>query len=310
MSLYLNSEPHGITCRTLALDVGRSMYTAYLFSCNNIKDIICLGFAFGALNASIASHLSMGPDLSPKNILASTPSMLLWSWSNLFLFNIHNQRHASAVNEDIINKPWRPIPSGRITPQQATMVMYYMYPVILFVSITTGGMGPCILEAFLCAWYNEWNGASNPFLKNLLNGFGFSCFLAGPLEVATKHSVFCGDGKAAMWLFLLALSITTTSHTQDFRDMDGDRAVGRRTVPLVIGDINARLLVAIGTTAWTGIGTWFWDCTWKEGILAWVFGIGMMGNLILNRSKKGDTLTWKLWPFWMFGLFLLPLFTI
>ena len=287
----------------------RAIHTAYLFSRDNLKDIICLGFVFGALNSAVSSRFSMGPDHSFGQILNSSPGMLLWSSSNLFIFNLHNQRHPAAVAEDLVNKPWRPLPSGRITPEQTTRIMYCMYPVILSVAFVSGGLGPCIFEAFLCLWYNEWGGASHPFLKNVLNGFGFACFLAGPLEVATKESVFSGGGKAAAWLLMLAVSITTTSHTQDFRDMEGDKATGRNTVPLVIGDMNARLSVALGVVLWNYTACWFWGGAWKAGALAWVTGLSMVGNLFWNRSREGDVFTWKLWPFWMFGLFILPALT-
>lgn len=164
-------------------------YTVYLFSRDNIKDIICMGYLFGVLNASNASQTSVGPPLSSSSILASSPAMILWSWSNLFLFNLHNQRHASAIAEDAVNKPWRPIPAGRLSSREATRAMYCMYPVAFAISWEIGGLLPCVLEAFLCLWYNEWGGASDPFLKNILNGLGFACFFAGPLEVATGHAV-------------------------------------------------------------------------------------------------------------------------
>lgn len=286
------------------------VYTIYLFNCNNIKDIICLGLLFGGLNASIASQLNMGPDLSLQQILASSPAMLLWSWSNLFIFNLHNQRSPSAVAEDKINKPWRPIPAGRISSNQATRIMYCMYPVILGVSFTIGGLGPCLFEAFSCLWYNEWGGASNPFLKNLLNGLGFACFFAGPLEVATRHSIFSGEGKAALWLLIFAATITTISHAQDFRDMEGDRASGRKTLPLAVGNMNGRILVAVGILGWTLLSCWFWEVglvDWRRYAVAWAAGIAMAGNFFRDWTREGDTLSWKLFPPWMVGLFLLPL---
>ncbi|KAI1385851.1 UbiA prenyltransferase family-domain-containing protein [Hypoxylon trugodes] len=282
------------------------VHTIYLFSRDNIKDIICMGFLFGALNASVAQKFSMGASLSPKDILTSSHKMLLWSWSNLFLFNLHNQRHAATIAEDAINKPWRPLPAGRINSKQTTQIMYIMYAVIITVSFKVGGLIPCLLEALFCLWYNEWGGATDPFMKNLLNGLGFACFFAGPLEAITGYSVFGGNGKAAAWVGILAAAITTTSHTQDFRDMEGDKAVGRRTVPLVIGDYNARILVAVGVIVWTGLAGWYWGVGWKGGLAAWIAGGAMVSNLFWDRSQAGDAFTWKLWPGWALGLFLMP----
>ncbi|KAF3769492.1 hypothetical protein M406DRAFT_335375 [Cryphonectria parasitica EP155] len=273
--------------------------TIYLFSRNDIKVAIYMGFLFGALNASVASAFAMGPSLSLQQILASAPSMLLWSWSHLFLFNLHNQRHASSIAEDAINKPWRPLPSGRLTSQQATWMMYCMYPVVFLVSLNAGGLVPCLVETTLCLWYNELGGSNNPFLKNVLNAFGFSCFFAGPLEVVTGHSIFSGDMKAATWLLILASAITTMSHAQDFRDMVGDKAANRKTIPLLIGDMNARVVLAVGVATWTAIACWFWEAGPRESLAAWAAGLAMVGNFFRDRTQKGDSLSWKLFPLWL-----------
>ncbi|KAI5923170.1 hypothetical protein F4810DRAFT_701381 [Camillea tinctor] len=282
------------------------VYTAYLFSCNNIKDIICLGFSFGALNASIAPGFSMGPSRSLTEIIQSTPAMFLWSWANLFLFNLHNQRYPAAIAEDALNKPWRPLPAGRLTPRQATRVMYYMYPVMLIISLAVGGLVPSLAEALSCLWYNEWGSAANPFVKNLLNKVGFACFFARPLEVVTGHSIFSGKGVAAIWLLILAAAITTTSHLQDFRDTVGDKLAGRKTVPLVLSDTNARAVAAFGVIGWTYIACPFWETSRIVGAWPWLAGTMMAGNLFRDRSIKGDILTWKMFPLWFMGLFILP----
>lgn len=288
-------------------------YTAYLFSCNNLKDIVCLGYIFGVLNASIAAKFGMGPDLPLHHILASSPRMLLWSWTNLFLFNLHNQRHASAISEDRINKPWRPLPSGRITPSQVKWIMYSMYPFVLSVSGLVGGLVPCCLEAFCCLWYNEWGGASNPFVKNFLNGAGFACFFAGPLEVATGHSILyeASNMKAVWWLLVLAGAITTTSHAQDFRDVTGDQASGRQTIPLMFGDEKARSILVIGIIGWTAVSCWLWNIgsmtrPWTSCIVAWIAAAMVIHSFIFDRTRQGDIRSWKLYPCWILGLFLIP----
>ncbi|POS70194.1 UbiA prenyltransferase [Diaporthe helianthi] len=271
-----------------------------------------MGWLFGALNASAASRISLGlgPPISIIGILKSSPAMLLWSWSNLLLFNLHNQRHASAVAEDSVNKPWRPMPAGRLSSREATLAMYFTYLVVLAISLEFGGLLPCVFEAFFCLWYNEWGGASDPYLKNILNGLGFACFFAGPLEVATGHSVLSGDQQTFQWLLLLAGAITTTAHAQDFRDMEGDSATNRKTVPLLIGDLNARLVLAGGVAGWTVLACWFWGvglAEWRVGSVSWVAGTIVAGRFFRDRTRAGDRLSWKLFPAWLLGLFVLPM---
>lgn len=62
-----------------------------------------------------------------------------------------------------------------------------------------------------------------------------------------------------MWHHVLTGAITTTAHAQDFRDSDGDRITGRRTVPLLIGGENAGLPWQLGIIGWTALSCWFWD---------------------------------------------------
>ncbi|KAI1488316.1 hypothetical protein F5X96DRAFT_646138 [Biscogniauxia mediterranea] len=282
------------------------MYTVYLFSCDNFKDIVGVGCLFGALNASIANRFGMGEALTFTQILKASPSMALWSWSNLFLFNLHNQRHPHSIKEDALNKPWRPLPSGRLTSKQTTRAMYCMYPVVLGISLMMGGLAPCLLETVFSLWYNEWDGGADPFLKNFLTAFSMAGLFAGPLEVATGRSVFAGEGKAAIWLAIIAVGLTSSIHLQDFRDMKGDGAAGRKSVPLKIGDLNARLLCVLAMGFANSLACWFWPGAWMGSAIAWIAGIAIATNLFLDRSVNGDTFSWKLFPLWMLGLFLLP----
>ncbi|OTA69088.1 hypothetical protein K449DRAFT_319411, partial [Hypoxylon sp. EC38] len=225
------------------------IYTGWLFVRSDAPNITTLGVIFASLNASVAPIITMGPALSFPQILATVPSQILWSWSNLFLFALHNQRYSAP--EDALNKPWRPLASGRLTSQDATWIMYSMYPVVIIVALKYGGLAPCLLEMFITIWYNEYGGHKNTILKDLLNGFGFPCFLAGPLEIATGRSIFSGQGKAAKWISIIAGAVATSGLIQDFRDIEGDRAVGRKTIPLVIGNTNARLLATLYVVIFT-----------------------------------------------------------
>ncbi|KAH6627452.1 hypothetical protein F5144DRAFT_575897 [Chaetomium tenue] len=143
--------------------------------------------------------------------------MVPWSWCNLFLFNLHNQPRPSTVAKDARNKPWRPLPSGRRTPMQATAVMLCMG--------ATGGLGPWVLETVLSmfAWYKKLEDAPHPFTENLLHGLGFGCFLPGPFGAATGYSVLSGRGEAARWLAILAAAITTTVDTLSYSRLPGPR---------------------------------------------------------------------------------------
>ncbi|KAI0173599.1 UbiA prenyltransferase family [Hypoxylon sp. FL1284] len=276
----------------LVTTLGYHLYSIYLTCSSNIWDIDLPGYLFGVLNASIAHRLSMGPPCTITH--------------NLFMFCLHNQRQPGNIAEDALNKPWRPIPTGRFTPKHAKRMLYFMHPWCLAVGLTLGGVVPYIVLTAFHVWYNEFGGASNGILKNLLNAVGIICFFAGPLEVATGHSVLSGDGNGMMWLCILTTIFATTCHVQDFRDVDGDRAAKRQTLPLVVGDMTARIFAVIGVVGWTEIACRFWKVGWATHLGCALLGATMVGSLLADKSQKGDHRTWRLWSLWIQGLVMLP----
>ena len=259
------------------------------------------------LGAAASPVLGLGPQPSLLEALGKAPAMLLWSWTNLLLFNLHNQRHPDAVLEDSINKPWRPLPAKRLTSYEARLWMLGMYPVVLASSAALGGMGPCLMEGFSCLWYNEWRGAESPLLKNLLNAAGFACFLAGPLEIVTGSTSLVFAPKALQWLVMIGLAIFLTVHIQDFRDQDGDRLRNRRTVPLVMDGGAARWITALCVMLWSCLMPMFWGLRIGGYLLTASIGGVMSLNLVAKRTVQGDVRSWKMWPFWIMSFFLLPL---
>lgn len=282
------------------------IYTLYLFTCNNISDIIIPSLLFASLSASVASKFSLGPDQDLTSILVSVPKMLLWSWSNLLIFNLSNQRSAASIKEDLVNKPWRPLPSGRLAPGDASRLFHCWRPTVLLISLRLGGLAPSVSIILLSYVYDERGAALNPITKNLINGLGIGSYFAGPFEVVTRRSILSGNGGAALWLLLIMAAIVTTSHAQDLRDQEGDMAAGRETLPNMVGDMNARLLAMAGIIGWTCVAASYWGLGWIKGGTLGIAGILMAGNMLLNKTREGDMLTWRLFPLWMLSLFLMP----
>ncbi|MCJ1466620.1 hypothetical protein MMC07_005240, partial [Pseudocyphellaria aurata] len=284
-------------------------YTMYLFTCDNLVGIVVLGYMFAVPSALCGQKLGFGANMGLLEILRKTPAVLIWSWTHLLMFQLQNQHTPAAIQEDRINKAWRPLPTGRLTTAEASWLMYAMYPIVILLSVYSGGLGPCLLGTFTCIWYNEWQGAESPFLRTFLNAVGFSCFLAGPLEVLVVGSrdSLLNHPRATQWLALLAVANFTTIHTQDFRDLDGDRLRSRRTVPLVVGDNLARWIVVAAVILCSGLAPAFWHLGVMGSLLPASTGSVMVCNLLWNKTREGDGLSWKLWPFWIISFFFLPL---
>lgn len=157
---------------------------------------------------------------------------------------------------------------------QTTRLMYLMYPVLLGVCLRYGGLVPCVAEAHFCLGW-----CVSPFHEESPKRPLVRLLFAGPLEVATGHSVFSGRGTAAVWLDILTAAVTTTAHMQDFRDIDEYRAANKQTVPLAIGDFPARIVVALGIAFRTIAASCYWKTSLTGSWAAWTAAEAMVVNL-------------------------------
>jgi geranylgeranylglycerol-phosphate geranylgeranyltransferase len=136
------------------------------------------------------------------------------------------------VRIDSINRPERPIPSGRIKLKEA---FYFSYSLFALGTLLAFLINPicgviALFNSLLLIFYAK-TLKGTPLLGNLSIGYlTGSTFLFGA-------SVFGFGGlKALSVLFLLAaLAITAREIVKDIEDMEGDRMEGADTLPLRIG---------------------------------------------------------------------------
>jgi len=127
------------------------IYSIWLFTYSDIKTIIIPKTTFGTLSALAAPSFGFNPiyTTSPLGVGMRLPLTIFWVWINLLPFAIDNQRHSGSIAEDMINKPWRVMPSRRMTPTQAKRLMLCLYAVAAFMSWKIGGFPQCLVLAAL-----------------------------------------------------------------------------------------------------------------------------------------------------------------
>lgn len=151
------------------------------------------------------------------------------------------------VKIDSINRPERPIPSGRIKLKEALYFSYILFAFGTFMALSINLICGLIalFNSLLLIFYAK-TLKSTPLLGNLSIGYlTGSSFLFGA-------SVFGFEGlKALFILFLLAaLAITAREIVKDIEDMEGDKKEGADTLPIRIGAKKASYLaVFIGFLA-------------------------------------------------------------
>ena len=121
---YLNALEVSLSL-TLSMAIinttSRWLHILYLFTASDIITIIVPKTFLGVIYASSPHVIADGPSLS--SACRCAPVVLFWVWINLLPLDIMNQTDAPAIEEDRINKPWRPLPAGLVTMQQARMLV-------------------------------------------------------------------------------------------------------------------------------------------------------------------------------------------
>jgi 4-hydroxybenzoate polyprenyltransferase len=102
-----------------------------------------------------------------------------WTWLHLIAFNFSNQYRSLA--EDQLNKPWRPIPAGRISLAAANRLRWIFCALCLGLSVIGGR------DLFLCSIaylitaiaYDETTLSKHWFGKNVMGTIAYPTCSAG-----------------------------------------------------------------------------------------------------------------------------------
>ena len=159
----------------------------------------------------------------------------LLGFAYLYVFDIVNQ--TMAVAEDKVNKPYRPIPSGMITIRGALcrwVVSWFEYPILSYVLAGREAAVWALLWEAEVGFCYVWPRPNNPVARNLFGGFG-TFIMLGQVNAVVMHE----DQDRNLSLFLLAALggwVGVVTQLQEFHDVDGDRAAGKKTLLVVLGE--------------------------------------------------------------------------
>ncbi len=164
---------------------------------------------------------------------------LLIGASTLVLLNAaSNALNASYDGEiDRINKPYRPIPSGVITKDEARTIAWILYPVVLFRAVLvnrTFGFFILIIMLITIAYSTPpLRLKKRLWISNLAIGVA-----RGMLGFVAAWSIF-GDpfNDSIPWVIggVMMVFIMGAITSKDFTDIKGDRFYGIKTLPVVYG---------------------------------------------------------------------------
>ena len=205
-------QEHQSQIHSLLYDV----HTIWLVTRNDLKSIVIPETAFGICSALAGPMLTSNSSPNAIVILERVPLVVLWNWINVLIFDLANQRLPRSIIEDSINKPWRPIPSRRLSACQARRLLLAVIPIAIPITFYTGGMQELIAMNTLSYMYNDLGGADENFVvRNLINAAGFICYSAGATRVACGHEQYSLNEKAYEWLAIVGGIVFSTLQMQD-----------------------------------------------------------------------------------------------
>lgn len=222
-----------------------------------------LGFASGAATAAgAAPRESWHSDLLVYPLIGLVMAAVLNAASNAL-----NQIYDLDI--DRVNKPKRPLPSGRLTLKDAWVFTWITYAVALLLAwfVEPGGRHECFWIVLVATAITVLYSVP-PFRTKRL-GIWANVTIAIPrgvlLKVAGWSAVKTIVGTEPWFIgAIFGLFLLGASTTKDFADMEGDARGGCRTLPIIYGVRRAAwmispsfvvpfLMIALGT--WMGILT-------------------------------------------------------
>ncbi|KAF9018943.1 hypothetical protein BDZ89DRAFT_1021131 [Hymenopellis radicata] len=257
-------------------------WTLFLFTKSDMKTILLPIVSFTVMNGATP--------------LMRAVFTLLWTWLHLLQFCVSNQRSSSI--EDAHNKPWRPIPSARISPRQTHLLRLLLVPLCIVFSSVFGTMTVSAIFALLTFAHNDTPlGHSNWVTRNFLVAAGYATLDVGAAIVAHSQDqrILCDVVRTPL---LNAAMIFTTVHAQDFADERGDRMKGRRTIPIVMPKVG-RLSMAVGLMIWSTILTHQYALPVQVAFVLISLGAYTGGRYYYARSPSADRHSYFLYNIWL-----------
>ncbi|KAJ7631346.1 UbiA prenyltransferase family-domain-containing protein [Mycena polygramma] len=262
-----------------------NLVTLYLFSKTDIKTIF--------IPVSIFA-IGCGPLCNSRPLVHAIQS-LCWIWIQLLHFNLANQTAATSIQEDRKNKPFRPLPSGRVTLQQASILRRFTLICGLALSALFGlriflvNVG----YAIVVFMYHD-HGDSHWLSKNIMNAMGYVFFESGSAMIAGKSEILSLGRLAATSCSLSFAIISTTIHAQDFQDLEGDKLAGRRTLPILL-PILSRYITLFCLITWSIILCHVWNLDLVAQCVVLSLSAVVGGRCVALRTVGSDQTTYFLY---------------
>lgn len=231
LSLHANSltEEHSrrlpnlqVAARLIKWEI---LFTSRLIQSNAIANI-------GSFTVGIVSRFIA---VTPP-VLAIIPALwktLLTSVAFCYCFEAAHQ--VMSVQEDAINKPYRPIPSGLISLESTRrrwIISWLFVPVMMYVHC--GESAAAYFALWLVGIFHSyvWPRPTHWIFRNAFSTWGLFFLLRMENAIVSQEMP---QWTVRVWADIAsALYCMATIHVQEFHDVEGDRKTGRKTLAVIL----------------------------------------------------------------------------
>jgi 4-hydroxybenzoate polyprenyltransferase len=228
---------------------GTIRYTELLrLAWREARPIVQLIFMLRFLAGAALSGVS-GVELGRPQVLVAAVGWLAATWA-IYLLN-----GVADVVEDRENGSTRPIARGAI-PEYSAIRLVWLLAVLALVCAAAVSMAMMVLVGLMLSV--GWAYSTGPCpLKRSVPGFFVAVTMLGLLTYLAGWSASGGAGQpcgsVVAFGLMMSLWMGLAGSTKDLSDAKGDRLAGRRTLPVILGDRRARLVIAIAANllSWT-----------------------------------------------------------
>jgi len=240
----------------------------------------------------------------------NTPTHFLhsffWVWLHVLQFDVSNQ----TLNpiEDEYNKRDRPLPAKRITLNNAIILRWVLVPICWLLSacysqeIAYASLALTIITIL----HNELHAHRYLVGKNVVTALGITSFEVGAILLTgdTRHSL---GHVARLSLICSIMLFATTIYSQDFKDVEGDELVGRKTVPIRYPTLAAPVLAAT-IQAWSIFLVRLWQVDLITTILFGILAAFAALSFTTSSTVLGYQRAYYIYNAWVVFAHCLPLF--
>ncbi|RAK95224.1 UbiA family prenyltransferase [Aspergillus ibericus CBS 121593] len=208
-----------------------------------------LGLCYGFVRRDLGTGLLPVPGFTLASLLyrkAPREEMVpaiamafLYGFLYLYTFVVSNQ--ITGVSEDKINKPDRPIASGAESLSAAKIRYWVLTTLYLALGYVLGVSEWALLWILTTIAHNPLGWSDFGPTKDLCMGLGCIAQLKAAWAIGGSP-----PDMGWAWIKIITLYMLWPIPLQDLRDVPGDLAAGRRTTPILLGDMPARIYISAG----------------------------------------------------------------